>query len=195
MRVSGQAWFTTHSLTFTQSNWNTAQTIEVRALHDHNAADAMTHITNFIEKAHTVADFDNAPNKLLTVNIDDETAAIVVSERMLAVTEGADVSYTVRLSHVPRARVRVTMLCDTYGSLRMAGNSGGPYYSGVTYTYTASTWNTGQTVYVTGWEDANRTNERVTIWHSVYVQQSSSEYRAAHETLTVNVMDNDAGRW
>ena len=83
---------------------------------------------------------------------------------------------------------------NAYGSLRMAGTSGGPYYSGVTYNYTASTWNTGQTVYVTGWEDNNFANETVTITHSVLDGQSVTEYRPAEDVaLTVNVTDNDAG--
>ena len=124
------SWTSFRLLTFTANNWNTPQTVQVRAPHDANAADAATGITHSIVQANTVADFDNAPNKALTVNVtDDETAAIVLSRSTpLAMTEGDEATYTVRLSHEPTAPVRVVTKSHTPASLRVSWQTGGPYY-------------------------------------------------------------------
>ena len=61
---------------------------------------------------------------------DDDGGEIVLSARTLAVTEGEEVSYTVCLSQAPTGRARALVSGVTYGSLRMTGTSGGPYYSG-----------------------------------------------------------------
>ena len=191
-----ESWTSFRLLTFTANNWNTPQTVQVRAPHDANAADAATGITHSIVQANTVADFDNAPNKALTVNVtDDETAAVVLSRSTpLAMTEGEEATYSVRLSHVPTAPVRVVNRSHGLASLRVSWQTGGPYHSGVTYTYTKDNWNTAKTVYVKGWEDANSANESVTMRHTVYTGYGwrGREYDDAQpKTLTVNVADND----
>ena len=125
---------------------------------------------------------------------DDDGGEIVLSASTLAVTEGEETSYTVRLSKAPTRSVRITKVGNAYGSLRMSSWSGGPYYSGVTYTYTTSDWNTAKTVYVVGWEDSNVTDETVTITHSSLPGAGfAPEYQGRSKTLQVNVTDNDGG--
>ena len=72
------------SLTFTTSNWNTAQTVTVKAAQDADAADDTVSLT------HSAGGGDYAGlTAALEVTVDDdETAAIVLSANALAVDEG-----------------------------------------------------------------------------------------------------------
>ena len=121
-------------------------------------------------------------------------AKIVLSRSTpLAVTEGEEATHTVRLNEQPTAPVRVVIQSNTTASLRVSWQTGGPYYSGVTYVYTKDNWNTAKTVYAKAWEDANAANESVTIRHTVYTGYAwrDTHFDDASVALTVNVADND----
>ena len=92
-------------LTYTTGDWGTVQTVTVSAGRDADAADDRATLT------HTAAGGDyQSMSKALTVTVaDPETAAIVLSEAVLAVPEGAGASYTVKLGSEPTGEVTVTI--------------------------------------------------------------------------------------
>ena len=102
LRLSGVS--TSSTLTFTASNWDTAQTVTVRANEDADAPDVTATLT------HTASGGDYAGvTRDLPVRVDDdETSSIVLSESSLEPVENATgTTYTVHLSHVPTVTVTV----------------------------------------------------------------------------------------
>ena len=91
------------SLTFTTSNWNSAQTVTVKAAEDADAADDTVTLT------HTAAgaEYDDLTANLDVTVDDDDTAAIVtIYARTRSPSTRATprvTSYTVKLSYVPTA--------------------------------------------------------------------------------------------
>ena len=165
------SWQASYDIYFTPTTWNTAVRVRVRALADADAADVRTTITHAIVPRLTVADYHNAATQTLAVTVrDDETAAIVVSERTLAVTEQAEAAYTVRLSAVPTETVwvrvqRSSSALEIYHP-GFPGIPGGWTASRDIY-FTATDWNTAVTVRVRAPDDADTEDARETITHTV----------------------------
>ena len=91
----------TNALTFTAGNWDTAQTVTVKAGQDADGADdsvTLTHTAAGGEYAGETAD--------LAVTVVDDDRGIVLSETALSVGEGdaAGETYTVKLAALPSAR-------------------------------------------------------------------------------------------
>ena len=192
-RPGDAAWSQSETLTLTTANWNTAQTVLVNGVSDADAASGSAAITHAVVDAQSSNEFDVAVDKRLAVTVtDDDTAAIVVSPSSVNVTEGAEAAYTLRLSHVPTGNVRVLPHSSDATHARVSTTMGGPYARNWSLmTFTPTTWNTQQTVYVEGREDANFATDRATIRHSVYAPGSADEYDAVTKSLPVTVMDND----
>ena len=93
------------SLIFTTTTWNTAQTVTVSAAEDDDAAadtETLTHTA-------TGGNYGSV-TKDVTVNVTDNDAVeLVVTGSPVAVNEGSDANYTVKLSSLPSGRVKVTV--------------------------------------------------------------------------------------
>ena len=192
-RPGDSTWSQSETLTLTTTNWNTAQTVLVNGVSDADAAPGSAAITHAVVDAQSSNEFDVAVDKRLAVTVtDDDTAAIIVSPSSVNVTEGAEAAYTLRLSHVPTGNVRVIPRSSAAAHARVSTTAGGPYARNWSLmTFTPTTWNTAQTVYVEGREDANFATDRATIRHAVYAPGSADEYDAVTKSLPVTVLDND----
>ena len=122
-----------------------------------------------------------------TVTItDDDTAGVTVSESALTVTEedATGDTYTVVLDRLPTANVTVTV-----GGLGSSDVTANP----ATLTFTTVNWNTAQTVTVTAANDADTTNDTVSLTHSA--ASSDAAYQGiAIAGVTVTVEDNHTAR-
>ena len=129
-------------LTFTTTNWGTAQTITVKAGDDDDTGNES------VTLAHTASGGDYASiTKDLPVTVtDDDTAAIVLSGTDLTVTEGdaAGSSYTVKLATQPSGSVTVTISGHDGTDLSLSGTT----LSSNMLTFTVDNWDTSQTVTV-----------------------------------------------
>ena len=98
-------------LTFTVDNWDTAQTVTVKAGQDNDGANDTGTLT------HTASggDYVTVTKDLPVTVTDDDTAGVVLSETGLTVTEGdaAGSSYTVRLATEPSGSVSVSITDTT----------------------------------------------------------------------------------
>ena len=115
---------------------------------------------------------------------DDDTAAIVLSESALTLTEGDDtgVSYTVKLATQPSGAVTVTIGGHSGTDLSISGTA----LTGNTLTFTASNWDTAQTVTVKAGEDANADDESETLTHTA----SGGDYANITKDLPATVTDD-----
>ena len=164
------------SLTFTDSTWNTAQTVEVRAGEDDDGTDDSATLT------HTASggDYGSVTKDLPVTVTDNDTAGIVLTPTTLRVTEGGRATYTVELTTQPSGQVTVTVGGANGTDLTVV--------NGGSLTFTDSTWNTAQTVEVRAGEDDDGTNDSATLTHT----GSGAGYGSVTEDLPVTVTDNDS---
>ena len=162
------------SLTFTTSDWASAQTVTVSAGHDVDATDDEATLTH----AAAGGDYGAVTRDLAVTVFDDERATLALSASTLRVGEGADASYTVRLSIPPTATVTVAV----------AGASGTDLTLDVSsLTFTTSNWASAQTVTVSAGEDADAVDDEVTLTHSA----SGGGYDAVSRAVGVTVDDDE----
>ena len=115
-----------------------------------------------------------------TVTItDDDAAGVTVSKTALSIDEGGSDTYTVVLDTEPTASVTVAI----------AGHAGTDISLDKTsLTFTASTWDTAQTVTVTAGEDNDAASDAaVTLTHTA----NGGGYVAVQETVTVTITEDD----
>ena len=170
-----------HTLSFTNSNWDTAQTITVKSNHDADPFDD----TAFLLHRATGGGYDSASRILLVTVTDDDTAAVVLSPAGITVGEGdtTGVTYTVKLSHAPAGTVTVTISGHTGTALSITGTN---LNASDELTFTASNWDTAQTVTVKADNDDNAASESLTLTHT----PSGGGYSTAAD-LSVTVTDDD----
>ena len=165
-------------LTFTDVNWNRAQTVTVAASSDADAADDEETLT----LAASGADYGQAPSKAVAVTVDDDdTPALVLSETALAVTEQEPaVSFTVKLASEPTAPVTVTVDGHAGNDLDVTGTA---------LVFHSRNWDEAQTVTVAALEDSDANDERVTL---ELTAAGAAEYAALPASqVAVTVTDND----
>ena len=168
------------SLTFTTSNWNTAQTVSVSAAQDADTTDDSDTITL------TATGGITAPSVTKAVTITDDgispppPGAIVVTydtgKFTLNTPEGGTNDFFVRLSAEPSSNVTVT-LTKTNAEVSL---------SPTTLTFTTANWNTTQTVTITVAEDADAEHDSDTITLS-----ASGGITAADVTEGMFIADNE----
>ena len=164
------------SLSFSTSNWNRTQTVTVRGVDDDDA-------TNETVSVSLSALGGGYAGKTASVSVtvtDDDTANLVVDPTTLTV--GEDVAdfgtFTVKLATQPTANVAVTL---SSGDTMVAS------VSPATLSFTTSNWNTAQTVTVSGVNDADSTNEDVTVSLSAL----GGGYAGKTASVSVTVTDDD----
>ena len=165
-------------LTFTVENWNTAQTVTVKAGQDNDGA-----VNDTATLTHTASggDYVNVTKDLPVSITDDDTADIVLSETDLTVTEGvaAGSSYTVKLATQPTGEVTVTVSGHAGTDLTL---------DKTTLTFTTDNWNTAQTVTVKAGQDNDGSADTATLTHTA----SGGDYVNVTKDLPVSITDDDA---
>ena len=173
---------TNNQLTFTTTNWNTAQTITVTPVKDDNAAGETITLT------HTVSggDYAGIAADSVTVNLTDSDARnLVLSEESLAVTEGdaTGVGYTVKLATQPSDTVTVAISGHDGADLTLSGTT----LTNNQLTFTTTNWGTAQTVTVKAGQDDDAANDTGTLTHTA----SGGDYASVSNTLPVSITDDD----
>ena len=185
--VSGQAGtdlsltgLSANTLTFTTSNWDTAQTVTVKAGEDDDGSDDSVTLTH----AAAGGDYAGASGDL-KVTVADDDRGIVFDPTSLTVPEGdtTGATYTVKLATQPSAEVTVTVSGQAGTDLMLSGLSAN------TLTFTTSNWDTAQTVTVKAGEDDDGSDDSVTLTHTA----AGGNYAGASADLKVTVADNDRG--
>ena len=164
-----------NSLTFTSSNWETEQTVTVTAAEDADAADGTANLTHRPSGGDYSA--GEAKDFMVTVT-DDDTAGLVLSATTLGVDEAGQNTYTVKLQTEPTVTVTVTVSSDDPGAAEVIFSP---------LRFTASNWDTEQTVTVAGVDDGDSANETVTVTNTA----SGGEYEGVTASVRVTVDDDD----
>ena len=172
------------SLTFTALTWGTAQTVTVTAGEDDDAVD------DEVTLAHTASggDYGSVTEDLPVTVADGDTVGLVVDpggdgRRGGRPGDGEhrrapEATYTVKLASEPTAEVTVAVTGHAGSDLTLDKAS---------LTFTASSWETAQTVTVTAGEDDDAVDDEVTLAHTA----SGGDYAGETEDLPVTVADGD----
>ena len=141
---STQCSFSPTSLTFTTSNWATAQTVTVTATNDTTPEGTHTCTTGAIVA--NGGGYVNVAGTAPTFIITDNDQGLVISKTDGAATEGGDTgAFTVALATLPTATVTVTIGADSSGQCTIAP---------ATLTFTTASWSAAQTVTMTAVDDS-----------------------------------------
>ena len=169
-------------LTFTVDNWDTAQTVTIKAGQDADGANDTATL------AHTASggDYVNVTKDLPVSITDDDAAAIVLSETGLTVTEGdaAGSSYTVALATQPSGSVSVSITGHAGTDLSLSGTT----LSSDMLTFTVDNWDTAQTVTIKAGQDNDGANDTATLAHTAF----GGDYVNVTKDLPVSITDDDA---
>ena len=170
-------------LTFTTSNWNTAQTVTVTADQDDDAVDDTATLT------HTVSspdddDYDGLSAGGVSVTVtDDDSVGVTISDTSLDMEEGDSAPYTVVLTSEPAGDVTVAIEGITDTDLSPDNAS---------LIFTAQNWSIPQTVTLTAEHDNDTVDEpQVTITHSVSSTDDPTYGGLNVGSIVVTVTDDD----
>ena len=145
------------TLTFTSSDWSTAQTVTVTGVDDSppaaDGSQAYT-VTLTVNQTNTAdANYDAlSALTVYAVNSDNEFGLDVGSVTGQATESGGTAAFTVALLTQPSAAVTVAVSSRDTGEGLVSAGGGAPAAS-TTLTFAAAAWSTAQTVTVTGVQD------------------------------------------
>ena len=177
----------TPTLNFTTSDWDTPQTVRVRAAHDDDA------VIDNVVLTHTAmgADYASLTTNLEVIVIDDDTAGISFNPDPLTVVEEINANYTVRLDTEPTADVVVRIVSGNPDEVTVFPTS-------LTFTPTGTggdrSWRDPQTITVTAADDDDAVDDSVILTHTAtggdYTTGSAAGNNVTAE-LSVAVDDDD----
>ena len=161
-------------LTFDTNTWNSPQTVRVTADTDPDGTNDSETLT------HTASGGDyGSLNKDLPVTVTDKDAPnLLLTPGSLAIDEGDNRTYTVKLTTLPTGDVTVTIGGTAGTDLSLDKN---------TLTFTTNTWSSPQTVRVTAGTDPDGANDTATLTH----RASNGGYGGVNKDLPVTVTDPD----
>ncbi len=161
------------SLRFTSDNWSTPVTVTVRADEDEDTEDESIRLTLSASGGEY-----NGVTEVVEIDIpDNDVAEIKLSPAGLAVPEGDEASYTVRLLAEPSGTVTVEIASDDTDLA----------VSDASLSFTADDWDTEQTVAARAREDDDADDENATLAH----RAAGGGYDGVEKQLLVMVLDND----
>ena len=186
----------TVSLTFSGTNWDTAQTITLIAGEDDDSSET----TYSVDHVATGANFDGATKSDRDLNVtvsDDDSPNLVFSKTSFDLHEGdVDVTdtYTVKLATQPAASTTVTVTLTQPSNTDVVVDTDAMAGDQNTLTFTSANWNSAKTVTVRVKHDADAGDESGTIVHSVSQTGTDPEYNSTDvpdRNVVVNVDDDE----
>ena len=168
-----------NTLTFTTTDWRAAQTVMVSATEDADTVDDRVTLRHTV----TGGDYGSVTGNLAVRVDDNDSPGLVFTPTALTVDEGGRDTYTVALATQPAGNVTVTV--GTTSNDVTVDTDTGTVGAQDTLTFSNSTWNMAQTVTVSAADDADTTDDSVTLTHT------TTDYNSVSDNLTVTVDDDD----
>ena len=177
-------------LTFTPTNWNRRQVLNVTPLDDdiHTMASRRTSVTLTAGTAEpgdfsplagiTIAGGPKSGTGTISTTDDDDTPALVILPRSLSMAEGDSGSYTVKLATEPSADVTVAVTGHSGTDLTLDKTS---------LTFSTSNWSQVQRVTVSAGEDDDASSDIEILRHAA----SGGGYDGLRGSIGVKVRDDD----
>ena len=167
-------------LTFTISNWNTAQTVTVSAAADDDAVDDTVSVRHSVSGA----DYGSVRIDEVAVTVgDNDDRGVTIVPVSVQLREGGRATYTVVLVTQPTGTVtiRPSLVAGSDTDVRLSPSA---------LSFSTSSWRTARTVTVTAGQDGDSDQDSATIGHAV----SGADYGQAAVVaarVSVTVTDDD----
>ena len=167
------------SVTFTTTNWDVPKTITVLAKQDDDKADDNFIITH--DSASQDTGYDNVDGVYLIGRINDDELAdaklkINISSRNM--NEEETLTYSVSLNTQPESAVTVNIVSGDNSKLTPSPAS---------LQFTNVNWNVSQNITLTSKEDADGTNENITVTH----YSNGGGYNNVRDQLLIKIADDE----
>ncbi len=183
---------TPDSLTFTDLNWDTPQTVTVSAAEDDDGKAGVTIFRHGVQSLDS--SYEGIPLGSVSVaENDNDEIGVTVSPQRLMVLEGGSAGYTVVLNTQPTNDVTVEanqdQLSDDDLTVSSDTDTDDTDTNRVTLTFTDSNWDTPQTVTVSAAEDADESNGTATFSHSVVSLDTDYANELTIDSVTATEVD------
>ena len=168
-------------LIFTSSNWNINQSVMFTAIDD-NIASGDLSFNIKIKPSSTDVLYNNIPENIIPITIkDDDLAGIIYDSTSATINEGKYITRTFRLKSQPTSDVTLNISSNNSSRISISKPS---------LIFTASNWDTEQSVKFTAIDDSIADGD-VTV--SVTIKSTSSDinYNNLSSGFTITVKDND----
>ena len=176
-----------NTLSFTPSNWDTAQTVTVSVANDDDTVNENATIGHAASGGRRYA---NVSDEAQVSVMDNDVPGLIFNPTSLTVAEGGSKVYTVRLAGQPTAPVTVTVTQPTNADVTVDTDPNtAESQTTLTFTPTGNNrWDTTQTVTVSADDDVDIANDAASIAHAV---SGAAEYAGVSGDVQVSVMDGD----
>lgn len=168
-------------LIFTSSNWNINQSVIFTAIDD-NIASGDLSFNIKIKPSSTDALYNNIPENVIPITIkDDDLAGIIYDSTSAILNEGQSITRTFKLKSQPTSDVTLNISSNNSSRISISKSS---------LTFTASNWDTEQSVIFTAIDDSIDDGD-ITV--SVTIKSTSSDinYNNLSSGFAITVKDND----
>ena len=161
-------------LTFTDSNWNTPQTVTLSAAEDDDGARGIVNFRHNVVSADSIYGGIGAP-AVKAVEDDNDPIGVTIWPQVLRMPDGGSRKYTVVLNTQPTDDVTITVTRDHGGDDDLTADPD-------TLIFTEATWYTPQTVTVSAAKDDDQVNGVAIFSHSV---ESNDENYQSDDEITI----------
>ncbi|WP_038099025.1 beta strand repeat-containing protein [Thioalkalivibrio sp. HK1] len=175
--------YTPSSLTFTGSEWDTAQTVTVSVAHDPDASDESARIALVASGG----DYGGVRERVSVDVEDDDEPALVLTPEQMSITEGTNDTFDVKLATLPSANVSVTLTQPGNNDVKIDTDPNASGNQVATLLFTGSNWNTNQRVTINTSDDDDLVNDSA----SIALSASGGDYVNVGKSVSVTVTDND----
>ena len=156
----------------------TEQTFDFKATQDDVDVDGKSVKIGFGELPGGVT-VGGTPKTIVSIT-DDDTADLVVSPSSLDIGEAGSGTFTVKLATQPSLAVTVSVT---------SGDTGAATVSQASLSFSAATWNDAQTVTVSGVNDADTSDESLSV--TLEAGSTDVEYSSKTASVSVTITDDD----
>ena len=177
--VSALATLAPTALTFTATNWNTAQVVTFTAGMDADNVDTAVTVSHTLQAAGS--DYASVTAGTVVVTVNDNDAPGVNLSDTLTVDEGMSSIYTMVLRSAPVGDVIITPSSSDSNAVMVSG----------ALTFGAGNWNTAQSVTVTSRDDDNAFDETATVTHALQAGAGSGYDSVTVRSVVVTVNDDE----
>ncbi len=172
--LTGKVLSSPTSLTFTDTDWDQEQAITVTPRDDSDSQDE----AGTVKLSASGGGYDGQTGELSVHVSDTGTPGLVFTPESLTIPEGSARTYTLTLAIKPSAPVTVRITGQARTDLAL---------DAVTLTFTATTWDTNQTVTVTAGQDDDAASDTATLVHTA----SGGGYNNQTGSVEITVIDDD----
>ncbi|MBF2760541.1 MAG: hypothetical protein ISN28_09775, partial [Ectothiorhodospiraceae bacterium AqS1] len=172
------------TLTFTALNWDSDQTVTIKAAEDSDVDNESANIS----VSATGGGYNDATGTVRVTLTDDDLGTFILPSGDVGLTEGESATFDIKLSAQPTANVTMTLTQPTNRDVTVDTDTNASGNQ-TTLIFTTGNWNVNQTVTVSAAEDGDNSHERAQI----PVSAAGGGYGEITGTVGVYLRDDDLG--